>query len=305
MQPDTERRPGLLALRRQFTHSHPLYIALRTRDSISFDPASQSWLVTGYDATCALLEDDRFTSALRSATTPISPHFRRLGQQMLFMDGEQHRRIREILARALAQLIPGVPPHIHHFACTALAAVERTGEMDVVKDFASPVSLLTIAHILGLPTHDLEELYQLERWSDAFANTTTGYFQRNTADISNLQEYFRSLIRQVRQAPSENLLSAILEARDVLFNEESLLANCIMIFAAGRTDTRRLLGNGISLLMPEWEHLRTEWEQAQVPRSVSEEMLRMVTPTRCLVREVCEDVELSMSFPGEHLTRQG
>jgi cytochrome P450 len=148
-------------------------------------------------------------------------------------------------------------------------------------------------------------LYQLERWSDAFANTTTGYFQRNTADISNLQEYFRSLIRQVRQAPSENLLSAILEARDVLFNEESLLANCIMIFAAGRTDTRRLLGNGISLLMPEWEHLRTEWEQAQVPRSVSEEMLRMVTPTRCLVREVCEDVELSMSFPGEHLTRQG
>lgn len=305
MQSERGRRPGLLALRRQFTNPHPLYLSLREHDSIFFDSSSQSWLVTGYQAAGKLLEDARFTSALRSAHAPASPQLRLLDRQMLFIDGEQHHRMRDVLTRALAQLVRGLPEHIHRFARESLAAVRRTGAMDVVQDFASPVSLLTIAHVLGLPTGDLEELRQLERWSDAFADMTTGYFQRNTADAQQLETYFRRRIHQVRQAPSENLLSALLEARDVFPDEESLLANCMMVFAAGRSDTRRLLGNGISLLLPGWEQLRADRAETHLPASVGEELLRLVTPTRCVVREAREDVDLAATIPGDHLIRQG
>src|SRR5205807_2610099 len=138
-----------------------------------------------------------------------------------------------------------------------LAAVRRAGEMDAVRDFAAPISLLVIAHVLGMPTQDMAELQQLERWSDTFGDITSGYFSNNLQDVKNLDAYFRRLIAYRRSTPGDDLISALL-AGDVFPEEDDLSANCMMLFAAGRITSKKLLGNGISLLIPDWG----QWQKA-------------------------------------------
>jgi cytochrome P450 len=295
----------ITALRRHYTSPHGLYDVLRAHDSIYFDVSSQCWLVTGQAPVVTILGDSRFSSGLGANSIP---QMASISKQMLFMDGEMHQRAQSVMLRPLAQMVKKMPADIKTFAHTALDSLQKTGEMDVVKEFASPVSLLAIAHVLGIPVHDQEELLQLERWSDTYSDVTSGYFRRDgMKDISRLEDYFRGLIETKRRSPSDDLLGAFIEAKDIFLDEEDLISNCMMVFAAGRVTTKKLLGNGIPVLLRQWEQLQTEFQgnPKLVPKLLGEELLRVVTPTRYLIRQACEDVDLSTQFPGNHLIRQG
>jgi cytochrome P450 len=288
---------NLLAIRRNFKHPHDLYDKMRLQDSICFDPSSQSWLVTGYDAVTTILDDHRFLSELTSVKGPSSRQMSSISKQMIFMDGQEHQHLQDIMLRFLALIIKRMPDMIRHFAQKSLVKVKDAGEMEFVGEFASPLSLLTIAYILGIPSDNMEELRQLERWSDTFGDVTSGYFQGDLQGIQKLEEYFRLLIAKKRRSPSEDLLSALIETRDLFPSEDDLVANCMMIFSAGHITTRKLLGNGISLLMPEWEQFRTAFKETpRFTRTLGEELLRMVTPTRCLIRQARQDVDLNNHF---------
>jgi pimeloyl-[acyl-carrier protein] synthase len=77
-------------------------------------------------------------------------------------------------------------------------------------------------------------------------------------------------------------------------------------FAAGRVTTQKLIGDGVPMLFPEWGTWR-EMVAANpgVSRRLTEELLRMVTPTRYLGRHATEDVDLSGEWGSGHLIRTG
>lgn len=297
---------NLLALRKHYTNPYGLYTTLRAKDQIYFDDTSQSWLVTSYDAITAILNDARFVSGLGAAANSSSPHMSSLKRLNLFMSGESHQYIQSAILRSLAFIAKQMSPTIRNFACTAITTVREKGEMDVVRDFASPISLFTIAHVLGIPLHDQIELQQLEKWSYTFTNALSGYFSGDMQDIQKLENYFHQLIAEKRRSPSNDLVSALIKAKDVFPHEEDLVANCMAILGGGCVRTTKLLGNGISFLTPQWEQLRCQLrEHPQLPKLLGEELLRMVTPTRYVIREASTDVDLSSSFPGHHFIRRG
>ncbi len=303
MDQETRRDFSLSALRRHYTQPHELYAALRAHDSIYFDAASQCWLVTGYAPLVAILDDPRFSSQLGGASSTFLPS---VSKQMLFMDGEAHQRAQQVILRPLAQMVKRLPDDIRAYAQTLLAHARGKGEIDIVQDFASPLSLWAIAQVLGIPATDDETLRQLEQWSDTFGDVTSGYFRGNLKDIRQLEDYFRQLIAAKRRAPSNDLLSAFILAHEV-FSEEELIANCMMVFTAGRITTKKLLGDGVPLLAQQWDATLAEYQQQPkaAAKSLGEELLRMITPTRYLVREAVEDIDLSAQFPGNHQIRQG
>jgi cytochrome P450 len=306
MYPKAKNELSLLAVRRSFKNPHELYDKMRVHDRMYFDLSSQSWLVTGHDAVTAILDDPRFISGLTSVKSSTSRQMPSVSKQMLFLDGQAHRRAQDVMLRPLASMVRHMPEHIRHFARKALMDVRDAGEMEFVAAFASPISLLAIAHILGIPADDYAELRQLERWSDTFGDVTSGYFHGDLQDIKKLEEYFRQLIAKKKRTPADDLLSAFIQATDIFPGEDDLVANCMMVFSAGRLTTKKLLGNGISLLMPEWHQLRTEFQQnPRFPKFLGEELLRMVTPTRYLIREASQDVDFSSTFPGNHVIRSG
>jgi|SRR5579883_23853 cytochrome P450 len=294
-----------LSLRRQYTNPYRLYDTLREHDQLYFDATSQCWLVTGYEMATTILDDKRFISE-SSLAGKDSSQMASIGRQMLFLNGEVHRRAQDVVLKPLALMVKQLPAEIRKFARNALEAARGKGEIDVVSEFAAPISLLTIAHVLGIPADDWQELQQLERWSDTFGDVTSGYFIRDKQDITNLENYFRRLIAHKRRVPADDLLSTLINAKDIFPDEEDLIANCMMVFAAGRITTKKLLGNGISLLLPDWEQHQAELQKnSYSAKWLGEELLRMVTPTRYLIREASEDVDFSSFFSGNHLVRRG
>src|SRR5437588_4182216 len=177
---------NLLALRQHYTNPHGLYNMLREKDKIYFDETSQSWLVTSYDAITAILNDVRFVSGLGAAANSSSPHMSSLKRLILFKSGESHKYIQSAILRSLALMAKQMLPTVQNFARTAITTVHKNGEMDVVREFASPISLFTIAHVLGIPLHDQIKLQQLERWSYTFVNASSGYFSGDMQDIKKL-----------------------------------------------------------------------------------------------------------------------
>lgn len=302
----------LAALRRHYTQPHELYTALRSHDCIYFDRSSQCWLVTGYAPIVAILGDPRFSSNLGLGAPPpaqarAAPSLHAaVTKQMIFMDGEHHQQAQSVLLRPLAQMVKQTPTTIRALVSTILATAQARGEMDLVRDFASPISLYVIAQVLGIPTDDHARLLQLEAWSNTFGDITSGHLRGDIQDVNRLVSYFRNLIAEKRRDPGDDLLSALIQARNLFPEDDDLIANCMMVFVAGRATTQKLFGNGIPLLFPSWHQLATAaQEQPMLPKLVGEELLRLVTPTRYVMRQASEDVDLSEQFSGNHLIRGG
>ncbi len=293
---------NLLALRRHYTDPHNLYNALRQQDSLYFDETSLCWLATGHDVITAILDDPRFLSNIGSAVNASSESISPVSRQMLFMDGEKHQRAQSVMLRPLARMVKDMPPIIQKFAQDAVTAAGKAGEMEAVSQFASPVSLFTIAHVLGMPLEDVDMLQQLEQWSDTFGDITSGYLRGNQQDVHRLEDYFRQLIARKRQNLADDLLSAFITAYDIFPEENDLVANCMMVFAAGRITTKKLLENGITFLLQNWHHHQTDMQTTpRFTKLLGEELLRVVTPTRYLIREASEDIHLA----GDHLVQRG
>jgi cytochrome P450 len=277
-----------------------------------FDRSSHCWLVTGYAPIVAILGDPRFSSDLGLGAPPpaqarAAPSLHAaVTKQMIFMDGEHHRQAQDVLLRPLAQMVKKTPATIRALLSTILATAQAKGELDLVRDFASPISLYVIAEVLGIPTDDHKQLLQLEQWSNTFGDITSGHLRGDIQDVNRLVSYFRSLIAEKRRDPGDDLLSALIQAKNLFPEDDDLIANCMMVFVAGRATTQKLFGNGIPLLFPIWHQLGTTFrEQPALPRLVGEELLRMVTPTRYVMRQASEDIDLSEQFPGNHLIRRG
>jgi len=260
--------------------------------------------VTGHKAATSILDDPRFSSNLGENADSVMASIRK---QMLFMDGEEHLRAQAVMLRPLSQLVKKMPEEIRGFAQHVIEMKKQDGEMDMVSDYASAISLLAIARVLGIPSDDYELLLQLEHWSDTFGDFTSGYVRGDMKDINRLEDFFRTLITEKRDAPADDLLSSFIEAEDIFATEDDLVANCMMVFAAGRLTTKKLLGNCIPLLVSRWEEIQKEYKEnpKAVTKALGEELLRFVTPTRYLIRQATEDVNLTSERSETHLIRKG
>lgn len=310
-QSNTETEIGLSTLVKAYKDPHGVYDRVRERDRIYFDPASRCWTVTDHAAARKILSDSRFCSDLSFGSPPPRQAARTsfvqaaIQKQIIFTDGEEHRRVQKVILRESAHKMQEMLPAIRRIAQRLLDAAKRKGELDLVKDFAVPYSMEVISLVVGVPFEDPRELEQLERWSTTYANVTSGYLMVRMQDIIQLGDYFRGLVATRKGTPSNDLIGAFLREK-IFDDEEDLVINCMMAFAAGRVTTQKLLGDGIPALLPAWER----WREAGsgnpgLPRRLAEELLRYVTPTRYLARTATEDVDLSEEFPGNHLIRRG
>jgi len=304
MDQQTQKTYSLLSLRRNYQCPHTHYAQLRAHDSIYFDGTSQCWLVTGHAPAMMILDDPRFTSQLGAESTSSIAAIDKL---MLFMDGDRHTQIQHAMLRPMADMAKKIPDEIRAFTHAILVDRQKSGEMDLVRDFSSKISLFAIACILGIPVDDWPQLLQLELWSDTYGDLTSGYFYGDTRDIVKLEEYFRRLLDSRKQTPGNDLLSVLVADQDTFPDEEDLVANCMMIFTAGRVTSKKAFSNGIPQLLQNWDDIRKEYQTnpKTFPRLLVEELLRLTTPTRYLMRQATEDVDLSAKFQGQHVIHKG
>lgn len=302
----------LSTLIQAYKDPYALYHALRADDGIYYDSHNRCWLVTSHEAVTYLLGDGRFSAELtptpqRTGLRKTPPSFLEtaVNKQIVFREGKIHQECRAILLRQLKQICKEIPGQIQAITQQLLTDLRKRQSFDLVTDFSYPYSVLIIAHVLGLPMDNLDHLLQLARWSDTLGHVTSSYLRVNIQDIQRVGDYFRQVLAAKRSAPGHDLMSELL-AENPFETEDELIANCLMVFTAGRMTTIKLLAIGVPLLIQDWKDSRAQAaaDPAYVER-LTEELLRMVTPTRYATRHALEDVDLAAQFAGSHLIRRG
>lgn len=292
---------------------YPFYAHLRSTAPVHWDASREQWTLTRHADVMALLRDPRMSA---KRLLPGSPEllpaevqeaarqvFRALPHQMLFIDPPDHSRIRGLVNKAFTpRLIENMRAHIEVIAEELLDAVAAAGEMDAIKSLAYPLPAIVIAEMLGVPPEDRD---QFTAWSADFGAFLDGNYQGfdeamlALRGIAAFMDYFREIIARQQAEPQENLLHGLLVAREQgdMLSEDELLANLVLLLAAGHGTTTHLIGNGLLALLRNPEALRLLKEHPEIASTAVPELLRYDSPVQMTGRKATIAIEVD----GRHI----
>ncbi|MFC5138347.1 cytochrome P450 [Actinomycetospora rhizophila] len=297
---------------------YPLLAALREHDPVHWSAKYRSWFITRYDDVAAALRDDRFSSDRITpyrraklegpdADPRVRAAFEVLEGWMVFKDQPDHLRLRRLLSRAFTpRAVTRMTSSVEEIAAELLDGIvaRGTGDVDLVGDFAYPLTASVIADMLGVPRADRE---QFKDWSDQITGLVFGGMgdaTRHTVGAQGMAEltsYLADLVRAHERAPADDLISAMISARDdrdALSHDEVISTGVLLLFA-GHETTTNLIGNGILALLRNPAQLALLRDRPGLVDGMVEEALRFDGPAKTVARVMGDDVELR----GRHLRR--
>ncbi|MGW6412701.1 cytochrome P450 family protein [Streptomyces vinaceus] len=283
----------------------PLYRQLREDGPVRrvvIAGALEAWLVTRYEDGLAALSDTRLSSDVRDAADtrlleqlPGTERESMLGN-MLRSDPPDHTRLRRLVSKAFtARRVAEMRPRIQEVTDRLLDAVVADGRADLVADFALPLPVTVISELLGVP---VDERHEFQRWTDRML--MRGAQPPDPAVVNeawrHMRAYVTELIGAKRAEPGEDLLSALITARDEeqRLSEDELVAMVFLLLAAGYVTTVNLISGGIAMLLAHPDQLDLlRSDPALLPGAV-EEFLRYDGPVSPgIARFAREDVEIA------------
>ncbi|WP_225802185.1 cytochrome P450 [Streptomyces sp. NK15101] len=262
------------------------------------------WAVTRHAEARRLLTDARLVKdievwgAWRRGDIPLDWPLIGLanpGRSMLTVDGEEHRRLRTLVAQALtARRVERLRAGIEALTEGMLdrLAERPSGEVvDLKAEFAYPLPMNVVGELMGVDPADHPRMKAL---FDKFFSTQTPPEEvpRMMADLGAL---FAGIVAGKTEQPGDDLTSALIEASeggDRLTTEEVTNTLQLMV-AAGHETTIGLIVNAVVALETHPEQ-RALVLRGEVPwENVIEETLRWSTPTsHVLIRFATEDIEV-------------
>ncbi|MFE7621033.1 cytochrome P450 [Streptomyces sp. NPDC057496] len=236
-----------------------------------------AWLVTRYADARLVLGDQRFSRALAAShDEPRQSEGQRDGG-ILGMDPPDHTRLRSLVAKAFTvRQVEKLRPQVRELTASLLDDMEAAGQpADLVDLFALPLPVAVICRMLGVPAED-RPLFR--KWSDDALSTSSLTAEEFEASREELRAYMAGLIEQHRREPQDDLMTALIEARDGgdRLSELELVDLCVGILVAGHETTASQIPNFVLTLLDHPEQLaRLRAEPGLVPNAV-EELLRFV-----------------------------
>ena len=288
-------------------YHHDLYKtfdAARVEQPVFFSPMMNLWVVTRYDDVKAILKDaEAFSSA--GAVAPMSPEILRLiggpdgviqRTALVNSDPPIHERFRSTFQRAFTpRQVSRLEPEIRELTQSLLKNLETYKRFEVVQGLCDPLPLLTICRLMGVPDADAPNV---KRWSADSIRASNPALdiegQRIVAQsMIDFYEYMVELTRHYAAYPSDNLISAVVEAQtdaeEPLTHEEiGGLSRGLVL--AGHETSAALLGNTLHTLLSHrelWEYFCAHPERIE---SATDEFLRHGGPAVGLFRQATRDV---------------
>ncbi|MFE1173958.1 cytochrome P450 [Streptomyces sp. NPDC058773] len=250
-------RPGLLKV--QMTYGEP------------------AWLVTRYAEARLVLGDPRFSRAesARHDEPRQSEGLRDSG--ILGMDPPDHTRLRTLVAKAFTvRQVEKLRPQVRQLAHELLDELEAAGPpADLVDRYALPIPVAVICRMLGVPAEDRP---RFRVWSDAALSTSSLTTAEFDANMEELRAYMGQLLDEHRRAPRDDLMTALIDARDVddRLSELELVDLCVGILVAGHETTATQIPNFVLALLDHPEQLALLRERPELIGGAVEELLRFV-----------------------------
>jgi cytochrome P450 len=175
-----------------------------------------------------------------------------------------------------------------------LDVVEEKGRMDVMADLATPLPLLVIARMLGIPDSDRPIMRRLAKDLRHLNRTGPDRMGPLSQSVQNLQDYLGPLVADRVASPKDDLISVVAEGeRRGIFDRDQVVNNVMLLLSAGHETTINLICNGTLAFTQhpdQWANLRSDPEGKTV--RANEEALRYDSPVKSIQRIAMEDIEL-------------
>lgn len=277
----------------------PTYGELRSKEPIArvrMPYGGDAWLVTRHADARKALSDPRLSIAAGAGrdVPRASPRIQE-PDGLMGLPPAAHARLRRLASAAFTpKRVRDIRPHVSRVADQLLDDIIATGPpADLVHQLALPVPVTIICDMMGI---DHEEQNIFRAFSDALMSSTRYTPEEIEHAENDFVEYLSGLLTQRRAHPGDDLLGALIEARDNddRLTEQELIMLTGGLLVGGHETTASQISSHLFLLLRD----RTRYEQLcarpeLIPTAV-EELLRAaplwasVGPTRIAT----EDLEL-------------
>ncbi|MDB6062189.1 MAG: putative cytochrome hydroxylase [Verrucomicrobiaceae bacterium] len=288
---------------------YPALAALRNSAPIAkgkqVPPYGDAWTVTRYADVLTVLKDARFSvepKRLNNGKNPMErwwlPRtFRLISEGLLNKDDPDHYRLRNLVQKAFtSRLIDGMQPHIEQMTDELLANLDTSKPVDLLHEFALPLPLAVISHMLGVPDRDRMKFRELTNGIMTGA-MPVGVFSmlRAAYAMHRLMRFLDYLLKLKRREPDNRLISALVAAEQAgdSLSADELLAMLFLLLFAGHETTVNLIGSGMLALLDNPEQMQLLIDKPELAASAVEELLRYTNPVQFGASRIAlEDVEI-------------
>jgi cytochrome P450 len=256
---------------------------------------STAWLVGGYEQVRQVLTDPHFSRALAAAPgRSLQGIELSAADSILAMDPPEHTRLRKLVASAFTvRRVEALRPRVAAIVDELIRAfTARPQPIELMTSFSLPLPVRVICELLGVPAADMEKF---RGWSAILVTDWKQDSDEILTALAGLYEYFADLITIRRTQPRDDLLSALIAARDSgdrLSEAELTNLACTILVAGYETTAHSISLSLLALLDHPAELARLRADPELIPGAV-EELVRYVRIGLLpLARVTSEEVEL-------------
>jgi cytochrome P450 len=222
--------------------------------------------------------------------------WRWLEKFLLFMEGDDHHRVRLLVGKAFTpRAVETLRPYARSVIRALVDAVFDHGRCDAVAKLSDPFPIPVICALIGVEPDRVDDM---SRWARALTLAVRFDAGQYLAEIEQgwdeLEAYVREQIADRRKAPRDDLLSRLITAEESghRLSTEELQALVAILLAAGTDTTRNQLANMIQTFTEfpnEWALLRS---RPDLVSNAVEESIRWQPAFHGTSRIAMEDIVL-------------
>jgi cytochrome P450 len=224
---------------------------------------------------------------------------------LLAVEPPDHTRYRKTVSavftpRAVASLRDGVEQTAADLLDRLAGQAGDSEVVDIVGRYCSQLPVAIISDILGVPERDRRRVLEFGELAAPSLDIGLPWWQYRTVQngIAGFNRWLADHLRELRRAPSDNLMSQLIQtaesgSAETHLDSAELQGIAGLVLAAGFETTVNLLGNGIRMLLDTPEHLDTLRRRPELWPNAVEEILRLDSPVQLTARVARKDIEVA------------
>ena len=275
---------------------YPVYERLREEEPVSWVESVGLWLVTRWDDVHLV---DR-TPELFTGETEPSTLRRTFGDNLLASEGAYHDRIKRTIAPWFRR---GAIGHFPDEVITPIAEelmdeFRARGEVELVSEFAEPLSVRVLRRATGLSEIDDDTL---RRWfiglAEGAANFEGDPEKQTLADATSAEvnETIEPILERLERDPDDTLLSSMVHTRidgEGLARQE-IQSNLKVMIVGGLQAVSDAIATAVWALLLHPDQAERVRADEDLVRPAVEEALRWHSPVGTSTRQTTRETELS------------
>ncbi|HEY0542384.1 MAG TPA: cytochrome P450 [Actinoallomurus sp.] len=222
---------------------------------------------------------------------------------MINMDDPRHAKIRRIVSRAFSpRMIQRFEDQVQAAAEQVVEEIVTNGSGDFVPDVAARLPLKIICDMMGIAESDYKTVF--DNSNVILGGADPEFVSEDQDQIvldllqagQTLKDLVEELARQRRQHPTDDLISALVNANidGESLTDQELGSFFILLVVAGNETTRNAIAHGLKLFTvnPGQRDLLLADFEARIPGAI-EEIVRYASPVIWMRRTATRDTELN------------